>query len=245
MSKTTTNRARTVLRSRLRTRAAAVTVGVCASAVLATSGVATAAASSAVDAGTTDLFASRTAAVLADSTQSQADTQLAAVDAAKAEKQEAKAKAEEAKEAEQAKARSWVAPISSGDYVLSATYGNSGDRWTSSHSGQDFAVPSGTDVRAVHGGTVVKAGSWGAGDGSAYGNAVVIKHEDGVYSQYAHLSSVGVSVGEKVATGEKVALSGNTGNSTGPHLHFEIRTTPDYGSAVDPVAFLSGKNVSL
>lgn len=138
----------------------------------------------------------------------------------------------------------WVSPIG-GDYVLSAPYGNSGDRWASTHSGQDFAVPSGTPVQSVHGGTVVKAGAWGAGDGSAYGNAVVVQHDDATYTQYAHLSEVQVSVGERVGTGEQIGLSGNTGNSSGPHLHFEVRTTADYGSAVDPVAFLHDEGLDI
>ncbi|WP_129839115.1 M23 family metallopeptidase [Streptomyces sp. RFCAC02] len=139
---------------------------------------------------------------------------------------------------------SWVKPVS-GDYELSASFGNSGDRWASTHSGQDFAVPIGTDVQAVHGGTVVKAGGNGAGDGPAYGNAIVIKHTDGLYTQYAHLSEIDVTVGQQVSTGDMIGLSGNTGNSSGPHLHFEVRTTPDYGSAVDPVAFLRGEDVTV
>ncbi|MEU9581415.1 M23 family metallopeptidase, partial [Streptomyces chilikensis] len=82
-------------------------------------------------------------------------------------------------------------------------------------------------------------------DGPAYGNAVVIKHDNGTYSQYAHLSKVQVGVGEKVNTGEQIALSGNTGNSSGPHLHFEIRTTANYGSAIDPAQFLASKGVKI
>ncbi|MGW4150633.1 M23 family metallopeptidase, partial [Streptomyces albogriseolus] len=89
------------------------------------------------------------------------------------------------------------------------------------------------------------AGGNGAGDGPAYGNAVVIKHGNKTYSQYAHLSSVNVKVGQVVKTGQKIALSGNTGNSSGPHLHFEIRTTPNYGSAVNPATFLRAHGVSL
>ncbi|RBM19667.1 M23 family metallopeptidase [Streptomyces sp. PT12] len=142
------------------------------------------------------------------------------------------------------KDKDWVNPISD-DYELTGTFGNTGERWTSTHSGQDFAVPTGTDVHAIHDGTVVKAGGNGAGDGPAYGNAVVIKHADGTYSQYAHLSKIEVAVGERVDTGEDIADSGNTGNSSGPHLHFEIRTTPDYGSAIDPVKFLKDNDVNV
>ncbi|MER7644629.1 MULTISPECIES: M23 family metallopeptidase [unclassified Streptomyces] len=140
-------------------------------------------------------------------------------------------------------AASWVDPVKK--YRLSASFAQAGGMWQSTHSGQDFAVPSGTNVVAAHGGTVVKAGGNGAGDGAAYGNAIVIKHGNGTYSQYAHLSRIDVRVGQVVKTGQHIARSGNTGNSSGPHLHFEIRTTANYGSAIDPVAFLRGKGVSV
>ena len=137
----------------------------------------------------------------------------------------------------------WVKPVA--HYVKSASFHQAGARWQSTHSGQDFAVPSGTTVVAAHGGTVVKAGGNGAGDGPAYGNAIVIKHGNGTYSQYAHLSQVDVRAGQIVKTGQRIALSGNTGNSTGPHLHFEIRTTANYGSAIDPVSFLRSKGLTV
>ena len=140
-------------------------------------------------------------------------------------------------------AASWVDPVKK--YTLSASFAQAGSMWQSTHSGQDFAVASGTNVVAAHGGTVVKAGGNGAGDGAAYGNAIVIKHGNGTYSQYAHLSRIDVKVGQVVSTGQHIARSGNTGNSSGPHLHFEIRTTANYGSAIDPVAFLRGKGVSV
>jgi murein DD-endopeptidase MepM/ murein hydrolase activator NlpD len=140
-------------------------------------------------------------------------------------------------------AATWVDPVKK--YTLSAGFNQAGALWQAKHSGQDFAVPIGTDVGAAHGGTVVKAGGNGAGDGPAYGNAIVIKHANGQYSQYAHLSRIDVKVGQVVATGQHIARSGNTGNSTGPHLHFEIRKTPNYGSAVDPVAFLRAKGVTV
>ncbi|OEU96920.1 M23 family metallopeptidase [Streptomyces oceani] len=180
----------------------------------------------AIDANTTqDSFAAATAGDLAKSTQKQADAQHQA--AADKEKKEAK------------KANSWVKPISD-KYTLTASYGTGGDRWSSDHSGQDFGVPTGTEVKAVHEGTVVTAG-----DGGAYGNNIVIEHDNGKYSQYAHLSKFDVSVGDKVNTGERIASSGNTGNSSGPHLHFEVRDTPAYGSAVDPVPFLEKQDVKL
>ncbi|MFI6941144.1 M23 family metallopeptidase [Streptomyces sp. NPDC050418] len=141
------------------------------------------------------------------------------------------------------KAAGWTDPVKK--YTLSASYAQAGGMWAHKHSGQDFAVPIGTPVDAVHAGTVVKAGPNGAGDGPAYGNAVVIKHANGKYSQYAHLSKVQVKPGQQVKTGQQIALSGNTGNSSGPHLHFEIRTTPNYGSAINPVAYLRSLGVTV
>ncbi|WP_381795317.1 M23 family metallopeptidase [Streptomyces niveus] len=153
---------------------------------------------------------------------------------------------DKAKDKKAAKNPTWAKPVSK--YTLSATYGRGGGMWASKHSGQDFAVSVGTKVKAVHTGTVVKAGPNGAGDGPAYGNAIVIKHGTGSsakYSQYAHLSKVKVQAGQKVDKGQSIALSGNTGNSSGPHLHFEIRTTPNYGSAINPVSFLRAADVIL
>ncbi|MFI8824610.1 M23 family metallopeptidase [Streptomyces sp. NPDC053431] len=141
------------------------------------------------------------------------------------------------------KVASWIKPVSS--YTLTASFNQGGAMWAHKHSGQDFAVPVGTPVKAAASGTVVKAGPYGGGDGPAYGNAIVIKHANGTYSQYAHLSKIKVSIGQKVAVGQQIALSGNTGNSSGPHLHFEIRTTPNYGSAVNPAAFLRAHGVTI
>lgn len=142
-----------------------------------------------------------------------------------------------------AKTNLWDKPVKK--YTLSATYGKGGTMWSRKHSGQDFAVPVGTPVKSAAAGTVVKAGPNGGGDGPAYGNAIVIKHANNTYSQYAHLSRIQVKIGQKVRVDQKIALSGNTGNSSGPHLHFEIRTTPNYGSAVNPVSFLRKAGVTL
>ncbi|MEU3885398.1 LysM peptidoglycan-binding domain-containing M23 family metallopeptidase [Streptomyces sp. NPDC029041] len=125
--------------------------------------------------------------------------------------------------------------------TVGTPYHMSGSMWSSGyHTGVDFVVPTGTSLKAVGAGTVVSAG-WGG----AYGNQVVIKLADGYYAQYAHLSQLSVSAGQTVTAGQQVGLSGATGNVTGPHLHFEIRTTPDYGSDVDPVAFLRSHGVSV
>ncbi|GGX43474.1 M23 family metallopeptidase [Streptomyces fructofermentans] len=128
-----------------------------------------------------------------------------------------------------------------GTSTVGTPYKMSGSMWSSGyHTGVDFVVPTGTSLKAVGAGTVVSAG-WGG----AYGNQVVIRLADGHYAQYAHLSSLSVSAGQAVTGGQQVGLSGATGNVTGPHLHFEIRTTPDYGSDVDPLAYLRGKGVSV
>ncbi|MGI5356647.1 M23 family metallopeptidase [Streptomyces sp. CA-252508] len=152
-------------------------------------------------------------------------------------------KAALAKKAAAKKAASWVKPVAR--YTLTASFNQGGAMWSHKHSGQDFAVPVGTVVKAAHSGVVVKAGPNGGGDGPAYGNAVVVKHAGGTYTQYAHLSKINVRVGETVKTGETIARSGNTGNSSGPHLHFEIRTTPNYGSALNPAKFLRGEGVVI
>ncbi|WP_105969876.1 M23 family metallopeptidase [Streptomyces geranii] len=125
--------------------------------------------------------------------------------------------------------------------TIGTAYHVAGSMWSSGyHTGVDFVVPTGTSLKAVGAGTVVSAG-WGG----AYGNQVVIKLADGYYAQYAHLSQLSVSAGQTVTEGQQVGFSGATGNVTGPHLHFEIRTTPDYGSDVDPVAYLRSKGVSV
>ncbi|MEU2548784.1 M23 family metallopeptidase [Streptomyces roseolus] len=178
-------------------------------------------------------------------TQAKAAAQVKAAkaQAAKAAQVKAAAKKAAAKPVAAKKAKGWVKPVTS--YALSASFNQGGAMWAHKHSGQDFAVPTGTPVKAAGSGTVVKAGPNGGGDGPAYGNAIVVKHANGTYSQYAHLSKIKVHVGQKVAAGQRIALSGNTGNSSGPHLHFEIRTTPNYGSAINPAAFLRTHGVTI
>ncbi|MEV5334989.1 M23 family metallopeptidase [Streptomyces werraensis] len=227
--------------SAARTRAAVLAAGLGTSVVLG-AGVAAAADNTAASGAAGAVQAQAAAQSKA------AEAQAKAVQAQAAEaKKAAAAKAAQAKKAAKAaakkKAASWIDPVKS--YKLSASFAQNGGMWAHKHSGQDYAVPTGTPVMAAHGGTVVKAGGNGAGDGPAYGNAIVIKHGNKTYSQYAHLSSVNVKVGQVVKTGQKIASSGNTGNSSGPHLHFEIRTTPNYGSAVDPAKFLRSHGVTV
>ena len=104
-------------------------------------------------------------------------------------------------------------------------------RWGRMHKGIDWATPVGTAVRASCGGTVVSAG-WSSG----YGYCITLSHPDGRQTRYAHLSKILVSSGQKVDQNERIALSGNTGRSTGPHVHFEILIN---GAQVDPMKYMN------
>ncbi|MFV6028852.1 transglycosylase family protein [Streptomyces sp. NPDC056264] len=132
----------------------------------------------------------------------------------------------------------YSAPVSAG---IGTRYGKPGSSWSSGyHTGVDFPVPTGTSVKAVAEGRIVSAG-WGG----AYGYQIVLRHDDGRYSQYAHLSALAVREGQRVTAGQRIGRSGSTGNSSGPHLHFEVRTGPGYGSDIDPLAYLRARGVSL
>ncbi|UQX04062.1 transglycosylase family protein [Streptomyces sp. RerS4] len=127
------------------------------------------------------------------------------------------------------------------DGAIGTAYRVSGSSWSSGyHTGVDFPVPTGTSIKAVGSGTVESAGWAGA-----YGYQVVIRHSDGRYSQYAHLSALGVKAGQQVSGGQRIGRSGSTGNSSGPHLHFEMRSGPGYGSDIDPLKYLRGKGVAI
>ncbi|MFG7946948.1 M23 family metallopeptidase [Streptomyces cacaoi] len=132
----------------------------------------------------------------------------------------------------------WVRPVR--NYTLSAGFASSGARWSNGHTGQDFAVPTGTPVHAVGKGTVDSVEC-----GGPFGNQIVVRHPNGYYTQYAHLSQIQTRRGAHVAAGEQIGLSGSTGNSTGPHLHFEVRLTPQVGSAVEPVRWLRDRGVRV
>ncbi|MFJ9113057.1 M23 family metallopeptidase [Streptomyces sp. NPDC102283] len=148
-------------------------------------------------------------------------------------------KARAARAAERARLNAFHLPVA-GSHVTTG-YNTGGALWSSgSHSGVDFQAASGSSVVAVGAGTVVEAG-WGG----AYGNNIVLRMTDGTYTQYGHLSSIGVSVGQSVSSGQQIGLSGSTGNSTGPHLHFEARTSPDYGSDMDPVGYLRSHGLNV
>ena len=124
-------------------------------------------------------------------------------------------------------------PVS--NHTIGTSYGVAGSYWSSGyHTGIDFPVLSGTPVYSVGDGQVFDTGY-----NSAYGNFVEIYHGNNVYSFYAHATSVRVSVGQKVSKGQQIMISGSTGNVSGPHLHFEIRTPGyRYANCVNPRPYL-------
>ncbi|MEV7090596.1 M23 family metallopeptidase [Streptomyces sp. NPDC093085] len=147
---------------------------------------------------------------------------------------EAKIKAEQERLAKLA--ASYSLPTSS--YTITSTFGQSGSLWSSGyHTGLDFAAPTGTPIKAVHSGTVTSAGWSGS-----YGYRTVLELEDGTEVWYAHQSSLAVSVGQKVSTGDVIGRVGATGNVTGPHLHLEVHTAG--GTGIDPMAWLQGKGIN-
>ncbi|MEG3627984.1 transglycosylase family protein [Streptomyces poriticola] len=134
--------------------------------------------------------------------------------------------------------RALVAPV---DATTGTPYHQAGSAWSKGyHTGVDFPVPTGTSVRSVAAGRVV-----GAGWAGSFGYQVVVRHTDGRYSQYAHLSAISVRDGQSVGAGQRIGRAGSTGNSTGPHLHFEVRTGPGFGTDVDPVAYLRAGGVRI
>ncbi|WP_394432727.1 M23 family metallopeptidase [Streptomyces sp. SGAir0957] len=178
-----------------------------------------------------------------------AATKAAEEAAAKREKAEAKAAAEKKRAAEEAKkkaeaerlaklAKSYKLPVAS--YTLTGTFGQPGSLWSSGyHTGLDFAAPTGTPIYAIHGGTITEAGWAGA-----YGYRTVLTLDDGTELWFCHQSSLNVSVGQKVSTGDVIGRVGATGNVTGDHLHLEVHPGGD-ATGIDPAAWLRGKGLAL
>lgn len=111
-----------------------------------------------------------------------------------------------------------------------------GSRWGRMHEGTDFSAPIGTPVYAPADGVVIHAG-WL----SSYGRLIKIQHEFGIETRYAHLNSVNVKVGDRVSRGDRIGDTGNSGRSTGPHLHYEVRVG---GEAVNPMIYIqAGQDV--
>ncbi|OKI99289.1 peptidase [Streptomyces sp. CB01249] len=229
-----------------------------AAAPLTTAGITTAEA----EQGTTDAGEALRARILQQAEQQQgaADAEAKAAEekaaaekaAAEAKKQQdeaaAKAAAEKKKAEEEAKkkaealrlaklAASYAIPTSS--YTITSTFGEAGSMWSSGyHTGLDFAAPTGTPIKAIHTGTIKSAGWSGA-----YGYRTVLELEDGTELWFCHQSSIGVTVGQKVTTGDTIGRVGATGNVTGPHLHLEVHT-PD-GTGIDPMAWLRARGLTV
>ncbi|MET7595137.1 M23 family metallopeptidase [Streptomyces sp. NPDC004082] len=173
------------------------------------------------------------AAEEAAKTQDEAEAKAAA--AKKKAEQEAKEKAEAERLAELAK--SYALPTSS--YTLTSRFGDSGSMWSSGyHTGLDFAAPTGTLIKAVHTGTITEAGWAGS-----YGYRTILTLEDGTEVWFCHQSSISVSVGQKVATGDVIGRVGATGNVTGPHLHMEVHAG-GAATGIDPMAWLQSKGLN-
>jgi murein DD-endopeptidase MepM/ murein hydrolase activator NlpD len=132
----------------------------------------------------------------------------------------------------------------SGDYVaptsgrVTSCYGA---RWGVTHYGVDIAAPIGTPIYAAHSGVVQRAGA-----ATGFGQAVYIRGDDGAVTVYGHVNRYFVSLGERVSAGEEIAEVGNRGQSTGPHLHFEVHPGGlMYGGQVNPVPWLNARGVYL
>jgi murein DD-endopeptidase MepM/ murein hydrolase activator NlpD len=119
----------------------------------------------------------------------------------------------------------WVLPTTG--YHLTARFGMAGGLWSSNHTGLDFAAPTGTPIVAVASGVITEIGWAGA-----YGNRTVETLKDGTEIWYAHQSQIGVRKGQAVIGGQRIGAVGSTGNTTGPHVHLEVR--PGGGDPVDP-----------
>ncbi|WP_427888716.1 M23 family metallopeptidase [Kribbella sp. GL6] len=141
-----------------------------------------------------------------------------------------------AKQAEAAKQAAIVAAapkivLPTTGYHLTARFNQAGGRWAHKHTGLDFAAPMGTPVLSVMAGQVIQADWEGA-----YGRQVKVRHADGTVTSYSHMSEFDVSVGDSVQAGSMVGRIGMTGNTTGPHVHFEV--LPGGGSPIDPEPWL-------
>jgi murein DD-endopeptidase MepM/ murein hydrolase activator NlpD len=122
------------------------------------------------------------------------------------------------------------------DVPLSSCFG---PRWGTEHKGLDFAGNAGTEIRSVGAGTVVAAGWLYSG----YGISVVVDHGNGYLTHYAHASDVMVGAGQPVAAGQPLAHEGSTGDSTGPHLHFEVHQ--GMWNQVDPASWMRERGVMI
>jgi len=131
----------------------------------------------------------------------------------------------------------WLLPIPKGKFVVSSCFE---PRWGTFHYGVDMAAPEGTPFYAAGDGTVIEAGPM-----SGFGNAIMIQHDDGTITVYGHEEKYLVEKGEKVKAGQLIGLVGSEGESTGYHLHFEIRVGSENGDKVDPIGWLKDRGIDL
>lgn len=131
-------------------------------------------------------------------------------------------------------AANWVRPLR-GEYSLGPGFGETGPHWETYHTGQDFRAPRGTPVYAVAPGFVVGIET----NHPAYGKMVKVRHSGGVESWYAHFNSISVTTGSLVSTSTKLGAVGETGNTTGPHLHLEAHDAD--GRAFNPMPMFTGE----
>jgi hypothetical protein len=133
-------------------------------------------------------------------------------------------------------ANQWTLPVTAGDYHLTGRFNDVSGLWATVHTGLDFAAPTGTPIHAVASGTITEVGWAGA-----YGNRTVETLPDGTELWYAHQVEFGTSVGAKVTEGQVIGYVGSTGNTTGPHVHLEVR--PGGGDPVDPDTALKAHGI--
>ncbi|CAL9546360.1 peptidoglycan DD-metalloendopeptidase family protein [Streptomyces sp. enrichment culture] len=233
-------------------RSALLTIAVPSACVMSVAGIAAASVGSLTGDEGTDTAASapdpgnaKAAPVKPSAANNKLDTQLTSLaagaddfaDRASRTQERIDLKAEQAAEkrraAEEAARKERLRPkfaLPVAQHGLSAYYGQAGINWMSVHTGIDFPVSYGTKVMAATDGTVRTQYN------SAYGNMMIVTAKDGTETWYCHLSSYQVPSGTTVKAGDAIAFSGNSGNSTGPHLHFEVR--PAGGSSIDPLPWL-------
>ncbi|MGK5534152.1 M23 family metallopeptidase [Streptomyces sp. URMC 129] len=173
-------------------------------------------------------------AAVQEAEEAAAEAAAAAAEAEREAEEERRREQEEAERLERLRA-DYALPLN--DYRLSSYFGESGSLWQSTHTGIDLSAPTGTPIKNVHTGTVTEA-AWAG----SYGYRVIVQLEDGTEVWYCHLSSMSVSAGEELITGDTVGHVGSTGNSTGPHLHLEVRPG---GTAIDPLSWLRDKGLTI
>lgn len=166
--------------------------------------------------------------------QDEADKRLQAIAETQAKRRKAalaEVAASAKKQAAEIAKNAWHLPVAPAAYHLTARFGQCSGLWSHCHTGLDFAASSGTPIHAVATGKVTEAGPAGA-----YGNRTIITLPDGTQLWYCHQTTIRVTKGDQVRAGAFIGTVGSTGNTTGPHLHLEVRPRPK--QPVDPFAAL-------